>query len=105
MASIFKPAVLLPLLAAIAAAVAACWFAGFEKEALSPFGGIAMGASAGIFYTRLAVLPICVGAGFVVGTRIPVYHLIDQVFPLFLLALVVFYSVMRWYDSSETSAP
>jgi hypothetical protein len=99
-----RPALGLPLLSAAAAALAAYCFGGFETEALYLVGGVVLGASVSIFYTRYAVLPICIGAGFLFGTRIPVHYAVDQIFPLFLLLLVVFNSVMRWNHTSDEPA-
>lgn len=101
---VLKSLFVFTLLSAIAAALGAS-FDGFERDALCIAGGVAIGALPGVFFTRLAVLPICLSAAFLFGTRIPLYHALDQIFPLFLLALVILNSVMYWCKSSEAAAP
>jgi hypothetical protein len=96
--SMVKTFLFLTLLTALATVVGV-WLSAFEKEALYFVSGLVIGSSVGIFYSRLAVLPICLGAGLLFGTVIPGYSATDQALPLFLLTLIIFNGSMNCCES------
>lgn len=98
---ILRPLSFLTFTTALAVGVGT-WFNGFELEAMCLAAGIILGVLPGLFHTRLSVLPLCIGGGFLFGSIIPGHPYTYQIFPLFLLTLAVLNSAISWCSWSAS---